>query len=132
MNIPPIERDETSAPFFEAAARQVLMLRYAADGKWFSPETEIDPVEPGRALEWRPSAGRGILVSWTVMWGRVDNTGQLPPLISIGGLVELDEGPWILGRIVDVDPSILSAGAPLRVVFPPARSGDVVPAFTLA
>jgi hypothetical protein len=47
---------------------------------------------------------------------------------TVAGVVELDEGPWLHARLVDVDAGALAVGAPLVVGF--ADAGDErVPVF---
>jgi uncharacterized OB-fold protein len=54
---------------------------------------------------------------------------ELPYLLAV---VELEEGPRLLTRLVQADGAALRAGLPLRVVFEEAGEGIVLPKFTPA
>jgi uncharacterized OB-fold protein len=55
----------------------------------------------------------------------VDGAEREPPIV---GLVELEEGPWLHARLVDVDTATLSVGDALVVGFEPAGE-ETVPIF---
>jgi uncharacterized protein len=103
---PVVERDDASAEFFDAAARGELVL-------------------PGVG----PVSGAATLVSWVVV-----HRAPLPALAGavpyVSAVVELAEGPWLLVRLVDADPSALRVGAALVARY--VRSGtDDQPGETL-
>lgn len=54
----------------------------------------------GTDLEINEIAGEGILRTFTVI--RVAPEGMKPPYIV--AMVELDEGAWVIGNVVDIDP----------------------------
>jgi uncharacterized protein len=103
-----IRADERSAAFFEAAARDVLLIkRCAGCGRWLDPGAtgctgcgEADP-------PWEPAAGRGTLISWAVLHAATPgaaeaaaaDAGDDPDAASVLALVELDEGPWLRTRL---------------------------------
>jgi len=51
-------------------------------------------------------SGRGVLRTFTVI--RVAPEGKTPPYIV--AMAELDEGPWAMGNVVDVDPEEAGMG----------------------
>jgi uncharacterized protein len=111
-----IRADERSAAFFEAAARDVLLIKRCADcGRWLDPGAtgctgcgEADP-------PWEPAAGRGTLISWAVLHAATPGAAEATPAAaeataadagddpdaaaSVLALVELDEGPWLRTRL---------------------------------
>ena len=56
----------------------------------------------------RALAGHGTVESWAVVHSRDDD----PVLVAI---VELDEGPWLRTRLVDLAPDELADGLPVRL-----------------
>ncbi|GAA4142185.1 OB-fold domain-containing protein [Actinomadura keratinilytica] len=127
MDLIPVERDEHSAPFFDAAAEGTLLLRYSpSSGEWSEPAAVVCSVTQARDLEWRPAAGTGELVSWTVKPGRRGPDGVRGPAQVIG-LVELTEGPWLTLRLVDAAGRKLRAGLPVRVDFVRPEGGEPLP-----
>jgi len=108
-----IRADERSAAFFEAAARDVLLIkRCAGCGRWLDPGAtgctgcgEADP-------PWEPAAGRGTLISWAVLHAATPGAAEAAAAdagddpdaaASVLALVELDEGPWLRTRLEGAD-----------------------------
>jgi uncharacterized protein len=128
-----VERDEASAPFFDAAARGTLLIKHCPRcGTSHPPQARH--CADGSELEWAPASGGAVLVTWAV-----DHSPPLDPSLaspdgtgSTFGWVELDEGPWLQAPIVDFDPALLAEGLPLRVRFIQPGGGEVLPAFTPA
>jgi uncharacterized protein len=126
MNLNPVVRDDFSAPFFDAAARGELLLRYSpTSGEWSEPAALVCSVSQAEDLEWRPSAGRGELVTWTVKPGRVRD--DKPAVDTVIGIVELTEGPWMTLQLPDADRAALRVGAPVRVEFVRPEGGEHLP-----
>jgi uncharacterized OB-fold protein len=128
-----IERDDASAPFFDAAREGRLLIRRCPTcGELFVPHQERCP--DGSDLEWVAADGSATLVTWSVDHG----AGISPELTSATGdgeviaIVELTEGPWLHTAVPGVDPAALSAGLPMRVEFVPLGGGEPVPTFVPA
>jgi len=125
------QRDERSAPFFDAAERNILLLkRCPRCEKWFEPDWRT--CDDGTETDWRESSGHGALVTWTV-----DHTTVLDPIFAttdgtrtLIGMVELDEGPWLQTAIIDTDPESLVAGADMYVRFVRPSGGEPIPVFS--
>lgn len=125
MDMPPVVRDDHSAPFFDAAARGVLLLRYSpSSGRWSAPSALVCSVTRADDLEWRPASGEGSLVSWTVIPGKAGDGASADVTV---GLVELAEGVWLPLRLVDAAGVELRAGLPVRVDFVRPEGGEAVP-----
>jgi uncharacterized OB-fold protein len=117
-----IRRDSRCEPFFDAAARDQLLIKRCAEcGRWFPAET------PGCAqcgagdLRWAQACGDGSLVSWAVV-----------PPATVLALVELEEGPWLHTqlRCGQTDPAGgLRAGMPVTVRFVHPEEGESYPVF---
>jgi hypothetical protein len=117
-----VTRDAESAEFFDGTARGELMVkRCDACGHTSRPDAITCSQCHGSTFTWVAASGRGSLVTWTVVHG----AEREPPIV---GLVELEEGPWLHARLVDVDTATLSVGDPLVVGFEPAGE-ETVPIF---
>jgi uncharacterized protein len=140
-----IRRDERSAPFFDAAAADRLLIRRcAACGRWLAPEAgacyDCGAEDPG----WVLASGHGTLVSWAVLHpraslpgqpggtGRADAPGQAA-VLTVLALVELDEGPWLhTGLAVTGTDEIaaLRAGQRVAAGFAHPAEGESYPLFS--
>ena len=117
-----IARDDASAEFFDGTARGELMVKQCdACGHHLRPDAISCSKCYANELSWVVATGRGSLVSWIVVHG----SEREPPIVA---LVELEEGPWLHARLVDVDSSALSVGVPLVVDFEPAGE-EQIPVF---
>jgi uncharacterized OB-fold protein len=128
--------DETSAPFWTAAARHSLVLaRCSACGAVTHPPDVVCPHCRSTAPEWTwvPVAGDGVVRSWTVV-----RQSFLPgfdddlPFTLVD--VALREHPDVrlIGRLLDGADAPLVVGTAVRLAFEDLADGVSVPAFTLA
>ncbi|WP_145014038.1 Zn-ribbon domain-containing OB-fold protein [Mycobacterium marseillense] len=128
--------DESSAPFWSAAADHVLTVaRCARCGKLSMPPGVACPhchaTDPGFAFT--PVSGRGVVRSWTVV-----RQAFLPgfdadlPFVLVD--VELAEQAELrlIGRLLDGADADLHIGDPVTVGFEDLAPGVAVPAFELA
>jgi uncharacterized OB-fold protein len=136
VTLPTVQRDDYSAPFFDAAKRGELVMPRCENGHFSAPTQGYSgPVARchyclSSSFEWQPVSGRASLVSWTVLHFR-----NQEPATRIAGIVELEEGPWIKALIDVDDDSVLHAGGPLRLNFAETGAdgdGERIPAFTPA
>ena len=127
--------DETSAPFWEAAAGHVLTIaRCSRCAAFTHPPDVVCPhcrsTKPD--FVFTPVSGRGRVRSWTVM-----RQSFLPgfeadvPFVLVD--VELEEQPElrIIGRLTDGTEATLELGAPVHLAFEDVAPGVAVPAFAL-
>jgi uncharacterized OB-fold protein len=121
---PAVERDEASASFFDAARDGRLRVQRCLDcARVVNPESRLCPVCGSAQLEPHLATGRGHLVSWAVVHhAPVPALADAVPYVS--GLVELDEGPWLLVRLVDALDRELSADLAVHAVFVPPTVAD--------
>ena len=128
----PVGRDESSAAFFDGAARGVLMLRRCRScAEVLAPEAMTCAACGEADLEWTGAAGTGTLVSWTIV--------HRPPTPAFAGatpyllaLVELAEGPWLHARLDTGEADGLHPGLPLQVAFVRPPESEPYPVFTIA
>ena len=129
---PPVERDEASAAFYDAAARGELLMQRGPSGTVLPPEARTDPDSGSTDLEPVVVSGEGTLVSWAVV-----HRAPLPVLAEavpyVSAVVELAEGPWVMVRLLAVDPAELRAGIRVRAAYVASGSaeepGEVLPVF---
>ena len=117
-----VVRDDESAEFFDGAARGELMIkRCDVCGHSLRPDAIACSKCHATALSWVRASGHGSIVSWIV----VHRDDHEPPVV---GLVELDEGPWLHARLLDVDHDLLTVGDAVDVDFEPAGA-EHIPVF---
>lgn len=128
----PVERDHNSAPFYDAAARRVLLLRRCRScSQWSAPEAKICSACGGVQLDWAEATGCGTLVSWTVVHrAPIPAFGEIAPYLL--GLVELEEGPWVYSRLTNVDSMALKGGSTVRADFVRPHGSESYPVFVVA
>ncbi|MEV1063948.1 OB-fold domain-containing protein [Streptomyces sp. NPDC050263] len=127
--------DETSAPYWEAAARHVLALaRCGRCGAFAVPPDQTCPhcrtTDPD--FTYQPVSGRGTVRSWTVVrQSPLPGLSQAVPFVLVD--VELDEqaGLRMIGRLLDGPDAAWRAGDRVRVAFEDVGAGVAVPAFVL-
>ncbi len=101
--------------FFEGAEGGVLLVRQcAACGRYQHPPLPMCPACNGLDWQARTMSGRGTVYTFTVT-----HHPRFPGFGSpfVVALVELEEGPRIVSNVIDVDPSRVSIGMPVEVVF---------------
>jgi hypothetical protein len=79
----------------------------------------ICPFCGSNRTEWKDSAGRGVIYSYSVM------RRATPPYVL--AYVTLDEGPTMMTNLVDCDFDALRIGQPVRVVWTPTDGGPAGP-----
>jgi uncharacterized OB-fold protein len=107
--------DVDAAEFWDALHRGVLLVSVctACANRWLPPLATC-PRCSSRAVTSEPAGGLGTLYSWTVVHRAADPAyAEETPYVV--GLVTLDGGARIYGRVVGIDPSALHADQPLRL-----------------
>ncbi|HEU5321721.1 MAG TPA: Zn-ribbon domain-containing OB-fold protein [Methylomirabilota bacterium] len=121
-----------SRPFWEACRRHELVVqRCRACGESQHYPRGVCAWCWSDDLEWRPSAGRGTLWTFTVTH-RTQARGFRDALPYVLAWVELEEGVQMLANVVGADPARLEIGLPVRVVFEDATPEVSIPRFTPA
>ena len=118
-------RDDDTAPFFDAAARDQLAIRRCrACSTAAAPEAETCPACAGPDLDWDVAEGDGRVVCWTVV-PRAPNPAFAALVPYTFAVVELDEGPWLYMR-VEHDGE-LTLDQPVRIAFVHSDTGESYP-----
>jgi uncharacterized OB-fold protein len=127
-------RDAETSAFFDAAANGTLVVQacgrcgYEQFPQPFTPGTAVCHGCGGNELSWQPVTGAGQLVTWTVIQGRPAPDGTAAP-VTIIGVVELDEGPWLHTQLFDAATSELKPGLRLVAAFCQPDGGEPLPVF---
>lgn len=113
--IPVPRTSAAAAPYWEACRRGELhYLRCETCGAMPPLPTPRCAACGSRSLAWQPSAGRGELYSWTVVWRPQHPAFQVPYAPAI---VRLDEGFTVMSAVVGCEPESLGPGMRLAVEF---------------
>lgn len=130
---PKVGRDAGSEAFFDAAARgELLVQKCAACATVLAPEARTCVSCGGAELGPAVVSGWGRLVTWVVV-----TQAPIPVLAGavpyVTAVVELDEGPWLMVRLIDADPAELAVDDRVRVDFVRSgggeNTGEMLPVF---
>ena len=117
-------------PFWDAAKRRVLMVqRCDACGQHYFYPRPLCPRCFSRAVQWVEVSGRGRLHTYTINYRPPRKFPTQSPVII--GIVELNEGPRMMGNIVgtDADPAKLRCDSLVEVVFEDITNEIALPKF---
>lgn len=127
--MPPVLRDEMSAPFFDGTAVGEYRLRRCLDcGHVRAPEHATCTSCISESDEWFAAAGTGHVVSWVVLHSRAGADGVVPEPRVIA-TVELDEGPWTVNPLFGIDAVALTVGTRVHVDFVQPEGSEAIPVF---
>jgi uncharacterized OB-fold protein len=132
QNMPVPIVDSDSAPFWEYAnARELRVQRCSACGELRYPPRPMCPGCGSLDSTWERLSGLGNVYSWVVAYHPVHKlvVDKVPYTIL---LVQLDEGPRMVSRLVGPAPGTIREGLRLEVVFEPIADGFLVPHFRVA
>jgi len=118
--------DPVMRPFWDGARTGKLMLqREPATGAMHWPPKPLY-WEGGGRLEWFAASGRGRVFSFVVAYEPfLPAFRHLLPLVLV--LVEVEEGPRLVGYMVNATPEAMTFGMPVRVVFQPLTADVTLP-----
>jgi uncharacterized OB-fold protein len=103
--------DGLNGEFYGFLARGELRLqRCGSCGEWRHPPRHRCAHCGSSEASWEPVSGRGRVYSWTVTHRAVDPAFTPPYAILV---VELDEGPRLVGNLRGLEPSELVLDLPL-------------------
>jgi uncharacterized OB-fold protein len=128
MSMPPVQRDDSSAAFFDAAAEARLLIKRCTRCGAYGPPPQATCRRCGGGTTWSQARGDATLITWTTTPASSKATDTAPRTF---GYVELAEGPWLETILLDVPADSLHEGLPLRVTFLNHPDGEPIPAFRL-
>jgi uncharacterized OB-fold protein len=119
-------KDPVSAPYWEAAARGELLIQHCpscGNRQWY-PRAICTAC--GENAEWQQTSGRGTVHTFTVIRQNYAKPfrEELPYVVA---MIELDEGPMLMGNVTDVDVETVHIGMPVEVYMIEAEEGLGVP-----
>ena len=119
----------TEQPFYDACALGELILQRCehCGHVLFYPRTHCDACQ-SEHLVWQRASGAGVIASYTVVRRGVSADFAAPYVIA---LVDLVEGPRMMGQIVDVDFDALAVGLSVTVDFVSWSEDITLPVFRL-
>lgn len=125
------ETSPETTGFWEGVGRgQLMVKRCAGCGTWLHPRRILCPNCRSDALEWRRSAGTGTVYSFSTVYHPPSSAFAAP---YTNGLIELDEGPFLFGRILADAEEDIAVGSRVSVEFGPVvEGGDVLPLYRLS
>jgi uncharacterized OB-fold protein len=119
-----------SRPFWEGCQEARLLVQRCGDcGEHVFIPQEFCPRCLGTDLAWIESAGRGAIVTYTVV-GRAQTPAFTTPYVV--AVVRLDEGYEMLSNVVDAELDDIRIGARVEVLFAEQSSEIALPCFRLA
>ena len=110
-------------PYFEAAAKGKLAVKYCADCSRYHhyPRAKC-PFCHSENTQWREASGKGTIYTYSI----TRPSGATPYAIAY---VTLDEGPSMMTNIVDCDLDAIRIGQTVAVTFKPSENGQPIPMF---
>jgi uncharacterized OB-fold protein len=119
-------KDPVSATYWEAAARGELLIQHCpscGNRQWY-PRAVCTAC--GENPEWQKTSGRGTVHTFTVIRQNYAKPfrEELPYVVA---MIELDEGPMLMGNVTDVDVETVHIGMPVEVYMIEAEEGLGVP-----
>lgn len=121
-----------SAPYWDGADEGELRMQYCAEcSGWTFPPSVRCRHCAARGPDWRPVAGTGELLTWSVVH-QAPYPSYGPDTPYVVAVARLDEGPQMMANLLDADEGALTIGARVRVVFEERGPGHRIPQFVLA
>ena len=119
------EKDGVSSEFWEACTRGELLIQRcpSCGNRQFYPRAAC--TECGGTPEWERASGRGTLHTFTVI--RQNHAKPFRDLVPyVVAMVELEEGPRLMGNLAGVDPDAgdVRIGMPVEVFFEAGVEGE--------
>ena len=108
-----------NAEFYaHCAAGELRFQRCTACSTWRHPPRLRCAQCGSDEVEWALASGRGQVYSWTITHRPIDPgfSDDLPYAVLV---VEMEEGPRLVGNLRDLAPADLALGLPVHVVFEP-------------
>ncbi len=120
---------ELSRPFWDGCRRGVLLVQRCARCAThvFIPQ-DFCPTCRSTDLKWVESGGKGVIVTYTVVWRAPTPAFEVPYVVAV---VAVAEGYEMVTNIVATDRDQIRIGAGVRVVFREISPEVTLPCFTV-
>lgn len=123
--------DDVNRPYWSAAAEGRLIIQEcrSCSHRQFYPRALC--TQCGDEPEWIDCTGRGTVHTFTIIrqMGMRPFREELPYVVA---MIELEEGPLVMGNVTDCDPETVEIGAPVSVHFVRAADDVGIPYWRLA
>ncbi|HEU5230087.1 MAG TPA: Zn-ribbon domain-containing OB-fold protein [Ktedonobacteraceae bacterium] len=128
--LPPIQQDSDSRPYWEGLAQGELRIQRcdACSRAIFYPRA-LCPHCHSEKLSWIVASGKGTLYSYTVAHQAFGAFSADAPFVI--AIVELEEGVRMMSRIIDAPREQVAIGAKVQVTFQQIGEDLTVPYFRL-
>jgi hypothetical protein len=118
--------DNVSAPYWKAGSEGRLLVQECptcGNRQWY-PRAVCTAC--GADPEWLECSGKGVVHTFTVVrqFGMKPFRDELPYVIA---MVDLEEGPRVMGAVTDCDPDAVQIGMPVEVHFVEAAEDIGIP-----
>ena len=121
--------DGTAGEFYQYCQHHELRFQRCTQcGTWRHVPRDMCAECGSWQWEWAQSSGRGTLFTWTVVTLPMHPAfkDEVPYAVC---LIDMEEGPRIVSRIVDVAPQDLRMGLPVEVIFDAVTPEVTLPRF---
>src|SRR5437763_5858479 len=109
--------DDDVAPFWTGGERgELVFWRCQECGYWIHPPSPVCPTCLSRDIAVEATNGRGVVHSYTVNEQNWNPTMPAPYVIALIEL-EAQQGLRLMTNLVNCEPSVVSIGMPVQVVF---------------
>ena len=116
-------------PYWEGARQhQLLLQRCTACGHVWHPPLPRCPSCHSAELEWMPSAGRGVVYTYTVVY-HATHAAMADKVPYIAALIQLDEGPRVLTNLRNCTEADVHVGMPVSLLFEQLTDDITLPQF---
>jgi uncharacterized OB-fold protein len=123
--------DDVNRAYWNAAVEGRLVIQQCphCSHRQFYPRALC--TQCGEPPDWMECTGRGTVHTFTIIrqMGMRPFRDELPYVVA---MIELEEGPLIMGNVTDCDPGAVQIGAPVEVHFVRATDDVSVPYWRLA
>lgn len=118
--------DNVSTPYWQAASEGRLLVQEcpACGNRQWYPRALCTAC--GADPEWLECSGKGVVHTFTVVrqYGMKPFRDELPYVIA---MIDLDEGPRVMGAVTDCEPDAVRIGMPVEVHFVVAAEDVGIP-----
>ncbi len=120
--------DEESQPYFDAAARGVLLLKQCDDCRaYLQPDVKFCSQCLGEKLDWAEASGNGTLFTFGIVHQKIPGfENDTPYNVSV---IQLPEGPRMTCNVIGCENDDLKVGMPVVVDFVDSGNGTKLPKF---
>lgn len=125
------ETSPETAGYWEGVARQELMFkRCGSCSAPLHPRRILCPECRSDDLNWEKSSGKGTIYTFSTIY-HPPNADFVTPYTN--GIIELEEGPYLFGRILAETPEAITVGLGVEVEFGAVvEGGDVLPLYRVS